>query len=120
MAYIIMSGITTQPNANGVYFPQGSFNNYPYYRHISKNYYIFIDNDDWYLNNKLSVGQEIAYTINGDTNIFGEWEGDSGSDLPIVKAFTGTIEGTIGTSEINKNYIDKAYMGDDGVAVDVS
>lgn len=121
MVNLNVSGATTPTQCNGVYkrlpSTEGGKENY---KHISENYFIFWNPTpgQWLISNKPGKAQgETNYFFRTEQEITGNYVEDEGTGNVTVNY---SNYGTIGTAILNKNYIDKAYIGSNNEAVEVS
>ena len=129
MVDYLVTGATDPTSINGVYKEIGW---------VEENVLLFF-NGVYYLRIEQDIEEEVAEYFAAITDLgynheyfFSEdtystqlipngaiFEENEASGNVIVTQLSSN-KGTLGTAEIDKDYIDKAYMGADGVAVDVS
>jgi hypothetical protein len=120
MVNLNVSGATNPTECNGVYKVYSIEGGKENYKHISKGYYIFWNPtaSQWLISNRAGKGQgETNYFFRTNIEITGIYGEDEGTGNVIV---TFSNAGTIGTAILRTDYIDKAYMGSNNEAVEVS
>jgi hypothetical protein len=123
MTFLIVSGASSPTDCNGVYSDDFGFSygGVKAYKHITKNYMLWYDDPEWYISVfEPDFEKLVDYFFLNNSTPFGTYANVDGTGTVVVKEYSGSPAGTTGTAILKTDYIDKAYMGEDGEAVDVS